>query len=84
MHGERQIIACKKAIRLPDRFQKLLSFSSSDKIQYRTQPGKQPGSLAENPVQLLYPARQFFHICHSILVNPFFITIVTRMSIFDN
>lgn len=52
---------CKKAIRLPDRFQKLLSFSSSDKIQYRTQPGKQPGSFAKNPVQLLYPARQFSH-----------------------
>lgn len=74
----------KKAIRLPDRFQKLLSFSSSEKIQYHTQSGKQPGSFAENPVQLLYPARQFSHICHSILVNPFFITIVTRMSIFGN
>lgn len=57
----------KKAIRLPDRFQKLLSFSSSDKIQYRTQPG----SFAENPVQLLYLARQFSHICHSISCKPF-------------
>lgn len=61
----------KKAIRLPDRFQKLLSFSSSDKIQYRTQPCKQSGSFAENPVQLLYPARQFSHICHSISCKPF-------------
>ncbi|WP_206600127.1 hypothetical protein [Ligilactobacillus ruminis] len=74
----------KKAIRLPDRFQKLLSFSSSEKIQYHTQSGKQPGSFAENPVQLLYPARQFSHICHSILVNPFLATIVTIMSIFGN
>ena len=72
MHGEKKIIACKKkAIRLPDRFQKLLSFSSSDKIQYRTQPRKQSGSFAENPVQLLYPARQFSHICHSISCKPF-------------
>ena len=79
-----RLLLAKKAIRLPDRFQKLLSFSSSDKIQYRTHPGKQPGSFAENPVQLLYPARQFSHICHSILVNSFFVTIVTRMSIFGN
>jgi len=66
-----RLLLAKKAIRLPDRFQKLLSFSSSDKIQYRTQPG----SFSENQLQLLYPARQFSHICHSILANSFFITI---------
>lgn len=74
----------KKSDQIACRFQKLLSFSSSDKIQYRTQPCKQSGSFAENPVQLLYPDRQFSHIYHSILVSPFFITIVTRISIFGN